>query len=630
MKHIKYLMLLMSVLLLATACQREEDNIFSDTPEARMQKAIAEYKTLLTGSSDGWLMDYYPEKNHSTGGYGMYAKFNTDGTVGVACEIKTNLNAFTSASSEWDITGEQGPLLTFYTFNEVMHYFSDPKQSDIDGLGGDYEFTVMRAVQDTIVLKGKKNYNKLVMYRVKSGQDPIEVLKQSAAMTDLVAGANNFKILKNGAQVATTAQVSNVRVLRFTSKDADNKDVTESITYTFTPTGIRLYEPVVVEGVALNAFSWDDETKTYTATDANVELVCTDKISAKPTLPPGAGTDASPYLVSKVGHLLYMANELSAVYKLTADIDLAEEVWKPISTASANPFKGKLNGNGYAIKNISMNTMAPVSGQQDYFGLFGVIGDGAIIENVHMVGGSITITNDATHVGAAFVGGIVAYIYNNTSGDVIIRNCSSTVTIDNRALGNAYTGGIAGYPRTNTSGGNILISNCYVNAAISATESSGEAHVGGIVGRPTVSTGTSGSITIDKCFAAGTINTGTANGNARVGGIAGRIYGNTTAGAQYIIISNCVAALESMESGGTAHRIYASHTTNDMLTLTNNYAYADMLVKGAKESSTSTTSNLGANKTLVELQTQSTYATGLGWDFTNTWTITAGEFPRLK
>ncbi|MDR0832688.1 MAG: hypothetical protein LBN93_00625 [Candidatus Symbiothrix sp.] len=345
----------------------------------------------------------------------------------------------------------------------------------------------------------------------------------------------------------------------------------------------------------------------------------------------GTGTPTDPYILTTRTELENMKNNLSASYKLAADIDLAGKVWAPISTSSSTPFKGQFNGDGYKISNISINTTAATSATTvNYHGLFGVAGDGAIIENVHIDGGTITITNDATHVGDAYVGAIVGYIYNNVSGNTIIRNCSNTATIVSGALSDTYVGGIVGYARTNTSDGSILLSNCYSNAAISATEATGEAFIGGIVGRPTVSTATSGAVTIDKCFAAGSINTGTVNTGARVGGIAGRVYGNTTASAQYIIISNCVAALESLTaaSGATVHRIYASHTTNDMFTPTNNYGYADMLVKGVTESSTSTTSSAGANKTLVELQTQSTY-TGLSWDFTNIWAISAGEFPHL-
>jgi hypothetical protein len=55
-----------------------------------------------------------------------------------------------------------------------------------------------------------------------------------------------------------------------------------------------------------------------------------------------------------------------------------------------------------------------------------------------------------------------------------------------------------------------------------------------------------------------------------------------------------------------------------------------MLVKGAKVTSTNANSSEGANKTLAELQAAATY-TGLGWDFTNTWTIEEGvSFPTLK
>ena len=49
-----------------------------------------------------------------------------------------------------------------------MHFFSDPHNpggigSDGKGMEGDFEFTIMEATKDKVILKGKKNLTKIIM-----------------------------------------------------------------------------------------------------------------------------------------------------------------------------------------------------------------------------------------------------------------------------------------------------------------------------------------------------------------------------------------------------------------------------------------------------------------------------------
>ena len=61
-----------------------------------------------------------------------------------------------------------GSTLTFDTYNDIFHVFSDPSnalQIGSDGLGmeGDYEFTVMEATAEKVILQGKKTGNTIIM-----------------------------------------------------------------------------------------------------------------------------------------------------------------------------------------------------------------------------------------------------------------------------------------------------------------------------------------------------------------------------------------------------------------------------------------------------------------------------------
>lgn len=284
MKIIKYLILFIPVLLM-TACVQDEERIFDEDPAVRMQNAITEYKALLSGAANGWIVNYYPETNHSIGGYVMSCKFSSDGKVDVTCELATNLSAFTAATSDWDVIPYQGPVLTFNTYNSVMHYFSEVSStSDRDGRAGDYEFVVMKAVQDTIYLKGLRGSNRIVMWR--ASENPVDYLRQVDAFATKVRTNKNFSFSLNGNEIGTASASTTITnsllnrklSITYTKQGETPKDTTVTIYYTFTPNGFVLYEPFVANGVSMTNFTWDNAARKYICSDPGVtaEFICQD------------------------------------------------------------------------------------------------------------------------------------------------------------------------------------------------------------------------------------------------------------------------------------------------------------------------------------------------------------------
>ena len=97
----------------------------------------------------------------------------------------------------------------------------------------------------------------------------------------------------------------------------------------------------------------------------------------------GSGTAGDPYIITMVGQLQEMENNLTAHYALGNDIDASGTVgWNsgagflPIGD-STNMFTGSLDGRGHKITNLFINR-----GGTDYVGLFGYVGSGGVVENV--------------------------------------------------------------------------------------------------------------------------------------------------------------------------------------------------------------------------------------------------------
>ena len=250
-----------------SGCIHDQKDVFDEPAAVRMQKAIQEYSSVLTSSPNGWFADYYPETNHSVGGYAMYMKFSADGKVGVSCEIRTNAPAGELQTSDWEIYPEQGAVLNFSTYNPVMHYFSEPYSSQVNGRAGDYEFVIQNVTADQIELIGKKRYNKLILRKNISNTDPKQYFSEVAATEELLSEYGMFGFVVNNNRIGVASVVDRTFSIGYNEGSASK---TMRVSYTFTPTGIRLYEPLEFRDVTMEYFNWDKAKEIYTCSDAGV------------------------------------------------------------------------------------------------------------------------------------------------------------------------------------------------------------------------------------------------------------------------------------------------------------------------------------------------------------------------
>ena len=216
-----------------------------------------------------------------------------------------------------------------------------------------------------------------------------------------------------------------------------------------------------------------------------------------------------------------MNQGLTGNYVLGANIDAtATSTWNanagftPVgnTTSTLTQFRGKFDGLGHTISNLSINRAG-----MNFVGLFGYATSASVIQNVGMVGGSVS--------GSYYTGELVGQS-NGT-----ISNSYATGSVS----GNTGVGGLMG-------GGNATISNSYATGNVSAGFSAG-----GLVGDNggTISnshatgsvTGTSSYIGGLVGWNMGTINTsyatGSVSGTNNIGGLVGGNTGTGTINTSY-------------------------------------------------------------------------------------------------
>jgi hypothetical protein len=209
--------------------------------------------------------------------------------------------------------------------------------------------------------------------------------------------------------------------------------------------------------------------------------------------------------IGNVTQLKAVANDLSGFYRLTADIDLANESWR------LGTFTGIFDGNGHTIRNINCNN------DWDNSGFFFALGDGAVVRNLSLRGGKVTTVN-------GYIGGLAGRV----SGNVLIEDC----TIDVLVSGGGYVGGFVGY----VSNATLTLRRC---RSLSAVVGGGDC-VGGFVAYPYGSA----VVTVEDCYAAGSVK-----GSSWVGGIVGCPDGG---GNSLLTISNSYSVAELTGNFGSA------------------------------------------------------------------------------
>ena len=241
--------------LLFVACSPDAEDIFGENAANRIEERLAADKAVLVGAQNGWLMEYYPASGQIYGGYNVLALFKEDGKVTVSADITGDASA--QATSTYRMKEQAGPVLTFDTYNDIFHIFSDPSNdlgigSNGKGLEGDYEFTIMEATAEKVTLKGKKTGNKIIMTPFTG--DWNEYLTNIIDMEQKISILPKFDY-SDGDFNASVAQSYHTLAITY-QENGDTKDV--SVPYILTTTGLKFMEPLEINGKSLETLEFQD------------------------------------------------------------------------------------------------------------------------------------------------------------------------------------------------------------------------------------------------------------------------------------------------------------------------------------------------------------------------------------
>ena len=249
-----YLLLALPALFLQS-CQTEEENVFDKSYAERMDDFLQKAQETLVASQYGWALDYYPKSNQSYGGVAYTIKFTRDNAI-VRYENNPDDG---EVKSLYKMKEDDGPVLSFDTYNTFLHTYATPKSGEYRGKEGDFEFVIDSIGADRIKIHGKRSLN--TMYLHKLSGEASEYKEKVTELTNLFV-FSDVALNIGGKPYRLVVTDKNNRQLAIYDGD---KIIAESA-YAFTDKGIRLYEPITLNGVKLYDLTLDAETAKFSGT----------------------------------------------------------------------------------------------------------------------------------------------------------------------------------------------------------------------------------------------------------------------------------------------------------------------------------------------------------------------------
>lgn len=262
--HILYILVLACLL----SCRKDKTtSIFGETPDQRLEKALADYKSRLTSAEFGWKTAVFPRAG---GGYSFFMTFDTAGRVTMYSDV-TDGAASTPENSTYRLKAMQRPSLLFDTYT-YLHLLADPDPNVYNGVAGqgyyvDFEYAIDSVTNDSIKLTGITYGTKMIFVKATkaerdaytSGQfsDQLSVIQNFIAdfPWQYLQFADGKKL-----QVSINTATKNFTLIYL---DAAGKVQLLSTAFYFTTDGLYLQTPVTYGSYTFNEVFWDADNQVF-------------------------------------------------------------------------------------------------------------------------------------------------------------------------------------------------------------------------------------------------------------------------------------------------------------------------------------------------------------------------------
>ncbi len=273
-----FIYFLLALPLLLTSCLKDQEDLFEDSASARSTKYLSNVKNVLTSAEYGWVLDYFPDREQSYGGYAYTLKFD-EHNAEVCFELANDVTK--SITSTYILNNEDGPVLMFDTYNDYMHFFATPTGSSSAGgyeaYDGDFIFIIMNISEDgnTITLKGNRSGNIMYMHKLTQSiaayQTEMKEFMENLVFDQAVGVVDGTTY--NMSIAATDRYITIEPVVADASEGEETEEEVEvepiEAPFCFNIDGFSFYQPVTIGDKEVRVFKYYEETASFVAEEDN-------------------------------------------------------------------------------------------------------------------------------------------------------------------------------------------------------------------------------------------------------------------------------------------------------------------------------------------------------------------------
>ncbi|TAJ13961.1 DUF4302 domain-containing protein [Marinilabiliaceae bacterium JC017] len=268
MRNLIYIIL--GAALFFSACQEDDDHIFDQSSDARLNEQLKEYSDILVSAEHGWKTDYYPNPE-LLGGYSFVMKYNNDGTVETVWDIRTGKD-----KAMYALKSIERPELVIETYN-VFSKMTDPEIGEPGvGMGGDIELFFERVSEkgDSIYFTGKAQGAAVVFYKATEADwSEIDLLKNMEAKVISQEGVHPFfrNLVFEGSDTKYMMTYDDdKRRINWYYTDAKGETQIFNVGVHYTADGFVINKPIIVNGKEVRTFKYDTDKKVFKVSDEGV------------------------------------------------------------------------------------------------------------------------------------------------------------------------------------------------------------------------------------------------------------------------------------------------------------------------------------------------------------------------
>ena len=362
--------------LLLTGCRFEDEDYFDETAAVRIEHAAQEVQDILVKQSaedtNGWVLQYFCGTTVAHfEGFNLFARFQDNEKVLLAGNHRMlrygNKNKYTESNSLYEMLQEDGLVLAFNTWNDVLTPFVDPVTpwptdamltagtlpKDGAGMAGDHNFVVTSYDENEVVLRGERWGAEV---RLVASDRPWEdyIADTEKNKSFITNSTINSYYVTNDTDTLYFVGLRNGR-FRYCERVEDPLRI-DSLACVFTPNGFRIEKEQTIGDNTFHEFTLAEDNTCLVNEDGSVKVIATwDNYIAKM----GVLWDLNNDLLSSVQKSL--CEELNAeLKKANNTMQLEGFRFGTGGTYKGKEIRGFIMNYSYVSKNKRVNATAAI------------------------------------------------------------------------------------------------------------------------------------------------------------------------------------------------------------------------------------------------------------------------------